>query len=214
MSDAIPDTLHHYAESFSSKESDLLQRISRETHTQLPQAHMLSGHLQGRFLSMISQLIKPAVILEIGTFVGYSALCLAEGLQENGILHTIDKNDELTDRCKKYFHEAGMNHKIRLHIGIAMDIIPTLPGPFDLVFIDADKQNYAAYFDLIIDKVRRGGILMADNVLFHGETLLPNDQQSNNAKAISAFNKKIYEDSRIDKVMLTLRDGLFLMMKK
>lgn len=214
MPDAIPDSLHLYAEKFSSKETGLLRKINRETNTQVPQANMLSGHLQGRFLSMISKMIKPAVILEIGTFVGYSALCLAEGLQENGILHTIDKNDELEERCRHYFHEAGMDKKIRLHQGNALDIIPSIPGPFDLVFIDADKPNYAAYFDLIIDKVRAGGILLADNVLYHGEILLPEDKQSHNAKAIAAFNKKISEDPRIDKVMLTMRDGLFLMMKK
>lgn len=214
MSDAIPDELHRYAESFTSQESDFLQKINRETNTQVPQANMLSGHLQGRFLSMISRMVKPVSILEIGTFVGYSALCLAEGLQEDGVLHTIDKNDELIERCKRYFHEAGMDNKINLHNGDALDIIPTLSGPFDLVFIDADKPNYAAYFDLIIDKVRQGGIIMADNVLFHGETLLPGDKQSNNAKAISAFNRKIAADQRIDKVMLTIRDGLFFMMKK
>ncbi|TAN13823.1 MAG: O-methyltransferase [Chitinophagaceae bacterium] len=214
MSDAIPDSLHLYAEKFSSKETRLLRKINRETNTQVPQANMLSGHLQGRFLSMISKMIKPAVILEIGTFVGYSALCLAEGLQENGILYTIDKNDELEERCRRYFHEAGMDKKIKLHQGNALDIIPAIPGPFDLVFIDADKPNYAAYFDLVIDKVRQGGILLADNVLYHGEILLPEDKQSHNAKAIAAFNKKISEDPRIDEVMLTMRDGLFLMMKK
>lgn len=214
MPDAIPDSLHLYAERFSSEETDLLRKINRETNTQVPQANMLSGHLQGRFLSMISKFIRPVHILEIGTFVGYSAICLAEGLQENGLLHTIDKNDELAERCKKYFYEAGLDKRILLHNGDALDIIPTLPGPFDLVFIDADKPNYPAYFDLVIDKVRPGGAILADNVLFHGEVLLPDTKQSHNAKAIAAFNKKVSEDHRIDKVLLTMRDGLFLMMKK
>lgn len=214
MSDAIDDNINHYAEKFSSPESPLLRRINRETNTQVSHPNMISGHVQGRFLSLISKIVNPAKILEIGTFTGYSALCLAEGLQEKGVLHTIDNNDELTDRCKAYFEEGGAKEKIILHTGDALDIIPTLEGPFDLVFIDADKVNYEKYFDLVIEKVRPGGIILADNVLYHGEVMQSADKQSNNAKAISAFNKKIASLTNIEKVLLTVRDGLFIMRKK
>lgn len=214
MPDAITDDISRYAEQHTTPESPLLQRINRETNTQVSHPNMISGHLQGRLLSMISHLVNPSKILEIGTFTGYSALCLAEGLQEGGILHTIDNNDELADRCRAYFKEAGAEKKIVLHTGDALDIIPTLEGPFDLVFIDADKPNYEQYFDLVIDKVRPGGIILADNVLYHGEVLQHADKRSNNAKAISAFNKKIASSNAVEKVLLTVRDGLFMMRKK
>lgn len=214
MPDAIEDVLNRYAEQYTSPESPLLRRINRETNTQVNHPNMISGHVQGRLLSLISQLVKPLQILEIGTFTGYSALCLLEGLQANGVLHTIDNDDELADRCKRYFKEAGVADKICLHTGEAVDIIPGLPGPFDLVFIDADKPNYEKYFDLIIDKVPSGGVILADNVLYHGEVLEPIEYQSNNAKAISAFNKKIAAVTTVEKIMLTVRDGLFIMRKK
>lgn len=214
MSDAISESLHHYAERFSSPEPEFLRRINQETHLNVPRAHMISGHLQGRFLSMISRLVNPTNILEIGTFTGYSALCLAEGLQTGGVLHTIDSDQQLADPCKQTFQESGMGEKIILHIGNALEIIPTLSGPFDLVFIDADKSNYSRYFDLVIDKVRKNGVILADNVLFHGEVILPPGKQGKLVKYIEAFNKKISEDNRIDKVIVTLRDGLFLMIKK
>jgi len=214
MPDAVPDALHHYAEMHTSPEPSLLQKINRETYVQVSQPHMLSGHLQGRLLSMISKLIRPAVILEVGTFTGYSAICLAEGLREGGVLHTIDHNDELADRCEKYFEEAGMAQQIILHTGDAADIIPSLAGPFDLVFLDADKPNYAKYFDLVIDRMPSGGVILADNVLYHMEVLRAEGKQSNNAKAISAFNRKVAADDRVESVMLTVRDGLFLIRKK
>lgn len=214
MADAIEDDITRYAERYTSAESPLLQRINRETNTQVSHPNMISGHLQGRLLSMISHLVRPHNILEIGTFTGYSALCLAEGLQENGILHTIDNNDELAERCRTYFEQSGAGEKIILHTGEALDIIPGLDGPFDLVFIDADKPNYEKYFDLVIEKVRSGGIIMADNVLYHGEVLLSPQQRSNNAKAISAFNRKIASLTTVDHLLLTVRDGLFIMRKK
>ena len=214
MPDAIEDVLNRYAEQYTSPESPLLKRINRETNTQVSHPNMISGHIQGRFLSLISRMIRPLQILEIGTFTGYSALCLLEGLQQNGILHTIDNDDELRDRCKMYFEEAGAADRIILHTGDALDIIPGLSGPFDLVFIDADKPNYEKYFDLIIDKVPSGGIIIADNVLYHGEVLESDGKQSNNAKAISAFNKKIAAVATVEKVLLTIRDGLFIMRKK
>lgn len=215
MPDIISEDINRYAERYTTPEPDLLKKINRETNLQTDQPVMLSGHLQGRFLSLISRLVQPKKILEIGTFTGYSALCLSEGLQENGELHTIDNNEELAERCKKYFEEAELiNKKIILHTGDALDIIPSLEGPFDLVFIDADKPNYEKYFDLIINKVPSGGIILADNVLYHAEVLLPGNKQSNNARAISSFNEKIANDERVEQVLLTIRDGLFMIRKK
>lgn len=214
MPDIIPDSINHYAEQFTSSESELLIKINRETNLETDQPVMLSGKLQGRFLSMISRMLQPKRILEIGTFTGYSALCLSEGLQEAGELHTIDNNEELAERCKRYFYEAGMHKKIILHTGEALDIIPSLAGPFDLVFIDADKPNYKRYFELVLDKIPSGGIILADNVLYHGEVLLDENKRSHNGKAISSFNEMIVNDDRVEQVLLTLRDGLFMVRKK
>jgi predicted O-methyltransferase YrrM len=214
MSDAMSEPLQEYAALYSAEEPPLLKKINRETYVQVSQPHMLSGHLQGRFLSLISKLVRPDRILEIGTFTGYSALCLAEGLQPGGELHTVDVNDELADRCRAYFEEAGLGNRIILHTGEAAALLPGIPGPFDLVFIDADKPNYSTYYDLVIDKLRPGGVILADNVLYHGEVLSPDSGQSHNARAISAFNKKIAADERVETVLLTLRDGLFLIRKK
>lgn len=214
MPDTVPDELSDYAESFSSLEPELLRKITRETHVQVTQSHMLSGNLQGRFLSMISHIISPVRILEIGTYTGYSAICLAEGLREGGRLDTIDHDDELTERAAGYFREAGLSGTIIQHTGEALDILPSLPGPYQLVFLDADKVNYERYFDLVIDKIPSGGILLADNVMFHGEVFLPEERRGLNGRAISAFNKRIAGDDRLEKVMLTLRDGLFFIQKK
>lgn len=214
MPDAIEDRLTRYAEQYTSPEPPLLRRINRETNTQVSHPNMISGHLQGRLLSLMSKLIGPSKILEIGTFTGYSALCLAEGLRQDGVLHTIDNNDELAERSSAYFEAAGAGGKIIAHTGDALEILPTLEGPFDLVFIDADKPNYEQYFDLVIDKVRPGGLILVDNVLYHGEVLEAPHKQSNNAKAISAFNKKIAPLTNIEKVLLTVRDGLFVIRKK
>jgi predicted O-methyltransferase YrrM len=214
MADAMPESLQEYAAQHSAQEPPLLKKINRETYVQVSQPHMLSGHLQGRFLSLVSKLLCPKRILEIGTFTGYSALCLAEGLQSGGELHTLDINDELADRCRAYFKEAGLGDRIKLHTGDATTLLPTIPGPFDLVFIDADKLNYSTYYDLVIDKLRPGGVILADNVLYHGEVLNLDSEQSHNARAISAFNKKIAADERVETVLLTLRDGLFLIRKK
>lgn len=214
MPDTVPDELGAYAESFSSAEPELLRRITRETHVQVTQSHMLSGNLQGRFLSMISRIVSPLRILEIGTYTGYSAICLAEGLAPGGSLDTIDHDDELTERAAGYFREAGLSGTIVQHTGEALDILPFLPGPYQLVFLDADKINYERYFELIIDKVSPGGVILADNVMFHGEVFLPHERRGLNGKAISAFNKRIAEDERLEKVMLTLRDGLFFIQKK
>ncbi len=214
MDDALTKELNRYTEKYTVSENVLLKKIDRETHLETYQSHMLSGHVQGRLLSLISKMVRPRNILEIGTFTGYSAICLAEGLRESGKLHTIDNNEELKERCLKYFREAGLEEKITLHTGEAAEMIPALPGPFDLVFIDADKPNYSLYFDLVIDKVPKNGLILADNVLYHGEVLLPPEKQSKNGRAIAAFNEKVIEDKRVAPVMVNIRDGLYLIWKK
>jgi len=208
----ISKDLEAYASAHSSKEPKLLTQLWRETHLKVLSPGMLSGHIQGRFLSMVSHMVHPDKILEIGTFTGYSAICLAEGLTEKGILHTIEVNHELVDIIERYFKESGYNEKLKLHIGDAKQVISTLEGPFDLVFIDADKENYVNYYNLIFDNVRTGGIIIADNTLWHGN-VLTNDQGKETV-GIVAFNEMIKKDHRVEKVMLTLRDGLMIIRKK
>jgi len=175
--------------------------------------NMLSGHLQGAFLRMISLLHKPACILEIGTFTGYSAICLAEGLKPGGILHTIDNNPEMEDYAMRYILEAGMEKSISVHIGEALDLIPAIEGPFDLVFIDADKDNYISYYDLVIGKVPQGGVIIADNALWYGKVLDPDALTDRETAGIVAFNDYIQNDIRIENVLFPLRDGLMMMRK-
>ncbi len=210
MNIEIPE-VSRYAESLTTPESPLLQRINRDTHAEVRMPRMLSGHLQGRFLAMISSMIRPTTILEIGTYTGYSALCLAEGLATNGQLITIDNNDELEARVKGYFAESTWRNQIDFRIGDARAVIPTLAGPFDLVWIDADKENYALYFDLVIDKVRPGGFLLADNVLWSGKVLESNPDKD--TRAIQAFSQKVHQDPRVQTMLLPLRDGILLMRK-
>jgi predicted O-methyltransferase YrrM len=202
-----------YAEKMSTPESAALQNLNRETHLKIELPVMLSGHLQGAVLAMMSRMIRPMNILEIGTYTGYSAICLAQGLRDGGQLHTIDINEELADMCKRYWAEAGLTEKIRLHIGKAAEIIPDLNERFDLVFIDADKQGYSNYYDLVFDKVPSGGFIFADNVLYDGEVLLPEESRSKNAVAIDAFNQKIKDDSRVTQVLLPIRDGILMIQK-
>jgi caffeoyl-CoA O-methyltransferase len=209
----LSKALNDYAEAYSTPESAILAKLNRETNMKVDNPAMLSGHLQGVFLSMISHMVQPKYVLELGTYTGYSAICLAQGLQEGGQLHTIDINEELKDMSFRYFCDAGLEGKITQHIGKAADIIPTLEHDFDLVFIDADKQNYNLYYDLVFDKVPVGGYILADNVLFEGDVILPDAEQSKNAKAMHAFNKKIKEDDRVAQVLLPLRDGLMLIRK-
>jgi predicted O-methyltransferase YrrM len=172
---------------------------------------MLSGHLQGRVLSMISKMVRPRTILEIGTYTGYSAICLAEGLTADGLLITIDVNEELEGRVRQYFDEAGMSSKVKYIVGNAATVIPSLEGPFDLVFIDADKENYSRYYDLVIDKVPAGGIILADNVLWSGKVLQA--KQDKDTRAIVEFNKKIHQDERVENVLLPIRDGILMIRK-
>ncbi len=209
----IATAIQEYAERYSSPASDLLQRIARETEAQHPEAHMLSGHLQGRFLSLVSRLVAPLHILEIGTFTGYSALCLAEGLAAGGQLHTLELREKEANTASAYFSASPYKDQIFLHRGEAAAIIPTIPLTWDLVFIDADKPGYIDYYELVLPRLRKGGLILADNVLFHGQ-VLESPVTGKSAKAIQAFNEHIAADERVEKMILTLRDGLFLIRKK
>ncbi len=207
------EAIHQYCETYTSVERPELYDLNRQTNLRTELPIMLSGHLQGKVLSMLSHMIRPINILEIGTFTGYSAICLAEGLQTDGKLITIDINPETADLCMEYVHKCHLEHQIEVMIGKATDIIPTLHIEFDLVFIDADKINYSNYFDLVIDKVRPGGYILADNVLFHGD-VLDLTQAGKNAKAMHAYNEKINQDIRMESVLLPLRDGIMISRKK
>ena len=210
----LSEDLDNYVVAHSDNEPVLLQQLNRETNQKILQPRMLSGHYQGRVLSMISKLVKPKTILEIGTYTGYSALCLAEGLQTEGELHTIDINEELYDIQKKYFDKSDYKNQIHQHIGNALDIIPELNRTFDLVFIDADKENYCNYFEIIIDKLKPGGIILSDNVLWSGkvlETTFKKDDTS--TPALIAYNKLLKTDKRVETVMLPIRDGLTISRK-
>jgi caffeoyl-CoA O-methyltransferase len=191
-----------------------LQQLSRETHQKILQPRMLSGHYQGRVLSMFSKLLSPKSILEIGTYTGYSALCLAEGLRTNGVLHTIDINEELVDFQRKYFDKSQHGHQIHQHLGDALQIIPTFETHFDIVFIDADKDNYAKYFQLIIDRLNPGGIILSDNVLWSGKVVEPLQKDDRSTEALMAYNKLLKEDARIETIVLPIRDGLTVSRKK
>jgi caffeoyl-CoA O-methyltransferase len=209
--DFLDKNLLRYSEEHTRAESDLLQSINRETHTEVLRSRMLSGHLQGRLLSMISHMIRPRIILEIGTYTGYSAICLAEGLAGNGKLITIDINEELESRVRRYLKHSPFEQCIDFRVGNALDIIPTLEGPFDLVFIDADKMNYGKYFDLVISKVPVGGFILADNVLWSGKVLDPDPDKE--TQFILEFNKKIHQDARIENLLLPVRDGIQVIRK-
>jgi predicted O-methyltransferase YrrM len=201
-----------YAEAQTSAEPAALQKINRDTHANVLMPRMLSGHVQGRLLAMISQMIKPEFVLEIGTYTGYSAVCFAEGLKKGGKIITIDRNEDLSSRMWKNIVDAGIAPMVDLRIGNALEIIPGLNYPFDLVFIDADKVNYANYYDLVIDKVRSGGFILADNVLWSGKVI--GEKPDKDTKAILDFNAKVTADPRVENVMLTVRDGLMLVRKK
>lgn len=204
----IPQELDDYVVAHSEQEPELLQKLTRETYQKILQPRMLSGAFQGRILSMIAKLINPKNILEIGTYTGYSALCLAEGLQKNGQLHTIDINEELIDFQRKYFDMSDYGKQIHQHLGQALDIIPTLDLKFDLVFIDADKPNYINYFHTIIDKIDSGGIILSDNVLWSGKVLQKLNPKDQSTKILLEYNKLLNEDDRLETVLLPIRDGL------
>lgn len=205
--------MQEYAERFSSAEDALLHEVANYTTTNHPEHHMLSGHLQGKFLEMASMMIRPRRILEIGTFTGYSALCLAKGLTDDGQLHTIELRENDAATAKGFFDRSAYKEKIILHTGDAKKIVSILEDTFDLVFIDADKSGYIEYFNLVFPKVRKNGFIFADNIFFHGQAI-EIEPSGKNAKAVKAFNQFINERTDIDKMILTLRDGLYLIRKK
>jgi caffeoyl-CoA O-methyltransferase len=210
----ISEKLDDYVVRHSEEEPALLKALTRETYQKVLQPRMLSGHYQGRILSVLSKLIRPKTILELGTFTGYSALCLAEGLDKNGVLHTIDINEELVDFQKRYFDKSDYGAQIVQHLGSALDIIPTIETTFDLVFMDADKPNYINYFHQIIDKLNPGGVILSDNVLWSGKVIEPLDPSDISTKIVLEYNRLLKEDSRLETVLLPIRDGLTISIKK
>ena len=210
----IDKDLDDYIVNHTSKESKLLQQVNRETWTNVLMPRMLSGHLQGRVLSMLSHMIKPKRVLEIGTYTGYSAICLAEGMSDEGFIHTIDVNEELEDLVKSYLKEAKLENKSQYHIGNAMEIIPNINEKWDLVFIDADKDNYSNYFDLVIEKMNKGGFIIADNVLWSGKVIEKfRDKLDKDTEALMEFNEKVHRDTRVENVLFPIRDGLMVLRK-
>lgn len=210
----IPEVIEEYVINHSEREPELLQELNRETNEKVLQPRMLSGHYQGRILSLFSKLMQPVAVLEIGTYTGYSALCLAEGLAAGGKVHTIDINEELADLQKRYFDKSSYKNQIIPYLGDASEIIPQLDFDFDLVFIDADKENYLLYFELIIDKLRSGGILISDNVLWSGKVTEVLKKEDQATKTLLEYNKILAEDIRLETVMLPVRDGLTISRKK
>lgn len=213
MINFIDDNILNYSISKSEKESKLLNDLYRETYLKVLNPRMISGHYQGRILSLISKIISPKKILEIGTYTGYSAICLCEGMDKDGILHTIDNNKELVEIQNKYFKKANLTNKIVQHSGDAKNIIPSIDEEFDIVFIDADKESYPEYYDLIINKVRSGGIIIADNILWSGKILEKVEKDDQATKSIIEFNNKISEDDRVKNIILPIRDGLNIVRK-
>jgi len=210
----LADEIEAYAEAHTEKESEILQRLNRDTYANVLNPRMLSGHLQGRFLAMISKMIRPDRILEIGTYTGYSALCLCEGLNENGRLITIDINEELENRTRSYFDLSSYSENIDYRIGNALHIIPLLQDSFDIVFIDADKINYISYFNLCLDRVRKGGFIIADNVLWSGKVVQPEPKKADkDTQLLIEFNRMVHEDNRVSNILLPIRDGLMILQK-
>ena len=208
----IDPNIETYCLNHSSEEPEVLSKISRDTHANMLKPRMLSGHLQGRLLSMISNIAKPSNVLEIGTYTGYSAICMAEGLADGGKLITIEADEELEERIKKNIALAKMSDKIELKIGNALDIIPTLNQSFDLVFIDADKLNYIKYYDLLIEKLNIGGLIISDNVLWDGK-VIDDSKKDATTSHLRAYNDHLHKDNRTQKVLLPIRDGLFVSRK-
>jgi predicted O-methyltransferase YrrM len=208
------DKLDEYLINHSEKEPELLSNLNRETNLKVLQPRMISGTYQGRLLSVISKIINPKKILEIGTFTGYSTLCLAEGLDENGEIHTVDINEELYDLQRKYFKKSSFNNNITQHLGNALDIIPKLDRDFDLIFLDADKINYPKYLDILIVRLKKGGVLLSDNVLWDGKVLNEISQKDKSTKAIVKYNKLLNNRSDMDSVILPIRDGITISRKK
>jgi predicted O-methyltransferase YrrM len=211
--DFIPEIINNYCLEHTEPESELLKELNRKTHLQVLSPRMLSGHLQGRFLSFLSQLVQPNAILEIGTYTGYSALCLAEGLSENGTLITIDPSPETNLFASDFFKRSAYKNKITLMEGSAVELIPQLKQTFDLVFIDADKKNYPVYLQLVLPKVRKGGLIIADNVLWSGKITGTPETMDRETKVLHDFNETVHRDLRLRHMLLPLRDGLMVMIK-
>ena len=210
----IDDALQQYVEFHTEAEPLLLKKINLDTNKEVLRPRMLSGHFQGRVLSLLSHMIRPKSILEIGTYTGYSAIALAEGMEKDGSIVTIDKNDELEDRVRGYFEGAGLSENINYIVGDALNILPDLKGPFDLVFIDADKENYKKYYDLVFDKLQTGGYVLIDNVLWSGKVLdYKKDNLDIDTQAIIEFNDYVHKDNRVQNVLFPIRDGLMILRK-
>jgi len=210
----IEELIQRYSESHTESETDLLKKLNRETHLKISQPRMLSGHLQGRFLSFISKLVQPHFILEIGTYTGYSALCLAEGLANDGKLMTIDPNEETNVFAQLFFNQSAYAKKIELVQGQALQLIPGIKNKIDLVFIDADKHNYLNYYKAVVDKVRQGGLIIADNVLWSGKVVNALDKMDVDTKKIHEFNEFVSQDDKVEHLLLPVRDGLMMLRKK
>lgn len=211
--DFVSTALQRYCDQHTDEEPEVLAKINRDTHLKVLRPRMLSGHFQGRLLSLFSKMQRPLRILEIGTYTGYSAICLAEGLQEGGKLITIDCNEELETFVKENIQLANMSDKIEFIVGEALEIIPTLEGPFDIVFIDADKPNYSSYYGMVFSKVSAGGLIIADNVLWSGKVIEEVDSKDESTQALLRFNKEVAEDVRVEKILLPVRDGIFVARK-
>jgi caffeoyl-CoA O-methyltransferase len=207
------ESLNRYATAMSTDELPVLTALERETYRKEMQPVMLSGHLQGSLLQLLSKMIRPSRVLDIGTFTGYSAICLAQGLAEHGVVHTIEIEEERRAIAQKYFEAAQCSDTIVAHYGDAVEIIKNLVEPWDLVFIDADKPNYAIYYDLVFEHLKIGGIIVADNVLFEGRVLLPDEEQGKNERAMHLFNQKIKNDNRVEVIVLPIRDGISVIRK-
>ncbi len=212
MNNFINKDIFEYSEKYSQQEPEILQELNRETHLKILNPRMLSGFFQGRLLSIISKLIKPKKVLEIGTYTGYSAICIAEGINKNGIIHTIDKNEELNTIQKKYFKKSGLENNIIQYNGCALDIIPKIEEKFDLIFIDADKENYINYFNLVIDKLNNNGVILADNVLWSGKVINSEDHDLT-TNVLREFNKSVNNDKRVETILLPIRDGISIIRK-
>lgn len=209
----LPEKIDTYACQHTQRESSVLAQLNRETWAKVLIPRMLSGHLQGRALSMFSKMIRPKTILEIGTYTGYSAICLSEGLQKEGKLYTIDINEELQTMSSSFFKKAGIEDMVVQYVGNALNIIPTISDEFDLVFIDADKENYSKYFEIVIDKMPIGGFIIADNVLWSGKVVEQVNEKDNETKAIKAFNTLVHADDRVENILMPIRDGLMICQK-
>ena len=208
----LSDELTEYLDRHCEPEDELLKQINRETHLKVLMPRMLSGHYQGRLLSMLSKMMRPQRILEVGTYTGYATLCMAEGLTEDGLIHTIDINSELEEMVRLNFNKSPFAQKIQYHIGNALQVIPEIDEVFDIVFIDADKKNNKNYYNLVFNKVRPGGLIIVDNVLWSGKVLQP-ENQDNDTREINQFNSMIKSDPRVEKLILPVRDGLFMVLK-